>query len=127
MRPPCELVVNRLLPHIRADIVKILTKDYHMKQIEVSKRLGITQASVSQYLSSSRGGDREFHKMFPEMKEHAKEIAKRIAQGDAKDVQVALICSMCSKIREGERFCDFHKGFLDLESCGICFNAPSGR
>jgi predicted transcriptional regulator len=128
MRPPCEIVVNKILPHIRADIVKILTKEYHMKQIEVSKRLGITQASVSQYLSSSRGGDKEFHKLFPEMEEHARTIAKRIATGDSKDAQVALICSMCSKMREEEKFCEYHKGYLDLESCGICFDeASSGQ
>lgn len=127
MRPPCEIVVNKVLPLIRADIVKILTQEYNMKQIEVSKRLGITQASVSQYLSSSRGGDKEFHRLFPEMEEHARAIAKRIAEGDTKDTQVALICSMCSKMREGEKFCDYHKGFLDLESCGICFEGASEK
>jgi predicted transcriptional regulator len=127
MRPPCEIVVNKILPHIRADIVKILTQEYRMKQIEVSKRLGITQASVSQYLSSSRGGDREFHKLFPEMEEHAKAIAKRIASGDPKDAQVALICGMCSKMREEEKFCDYHKGYLDLESCGICYDETSEK
>ena len=121
MRPPCEIVVNKVLPLIRADIVKILTQEYQMKQIEVSKRLGITQASVSQYLSSSRGGDKEFHNLFPEMEEHARAIAKRIATGDPKDAQVALICSMCSKIRGEDKFCEYHKGYLDLESCGICF------
>ena len=120
MRPPCEIVVNKILPHIRADIVKILTREYHMKQIEVSKRLGITQASVSQYLSSSRGSDRDFHNLFPEMEEHARAIAKRIATGDSKDTQVALICSMCSKMRGEDKFCEYHKGYLDLETCGIC-------
>ena len=127
MRPPCEIVVNKILPHIRADIVKILTQEYRMKQIEVSKRLGITQASVSQYLSSSRGGDPEFHNLFPEMEEHAKAIAKRIAEGDAKDAQVALLCGMCTKMREEEKFCNYHKGFLELENCGICFDKASGK
>jgi predicted transcriptional regulator len=125
MRPPCEIVVNKVLPHIRADIVKILINEYDMKQIDVSKRLGITQASVSQYLSSTRGGNKEFHAMFPEIEEYARAIAKKIASGEARDSQVALICGMCSKIREGEKFCDYHKGFLDIESCGICFDDSS--
>ena len=98
-----------------------------MKQIEVSKRLGITQASVSQYLSSSRGGDTEFHNLFPEMEEHARVIAKRIVEGDAKDAQVALLCGMCSKMREEEKFCNYHKGLLELENCGICFVKASGK
>jgi predicted transcriptional regulator len=125
MRPPCEIVVNKVLPHIRADIVKILTQEYNMKQIEVSKRLGITQASVSQYLSSSRGGDKEFHNLFPEMEGHAKNIAEKIANGEGKESQVALLCGMCSKMREEEKFCNYHRGFLELESCGICFDNPS--
>jgi predicted transcriptional regulator len=126
MRPPCEIVVNKVLPLIRADIVKILTQEYHMKQIEVSKRLGITQASVSQYLSSSRGGDKEFHKLFPEMEEHARELANKIATGETMDGQVALLCGMCYKMREGDKFCDYHRGYLDLDSCGICFDDSQG-
>jgi len=122
MRPPCEIVVNKVLPHIRADIVRILIQEYNMKQIEVSKRLGITQASVSQYLSSTRGGNKEFTAIFPEIEEYARGIAKEIAAGGARDTQVALICEMCSKMREGEKFCDYHKGFLELENCGICFD-----
>jgi predicted transcriptional regulator len=125
MRPPCEIVVNKILPHIRADIVKILTQEYNLKQIEVSKRLGITQASVSQYLSSSRGGDKEFHNLFPEMENHAKAMAEQIANGEGKDAQVALLCDMCTKMREEEKFCNYHRSFLDLDSCGICFKEPS--
>jgi predicted transcriptional regulator len=126
MRPPCEIVVNKVLPHIRADIVKILIREYKMRQIEISKRLGITQASVSQYLSSTRGGNKEFHDIFPEMEEYAKEIAKKIASGETRDTQVALVCQMCSKMREEEKFCEYHKGFLELENCGICFSDSSG-
>ena len=125
MKPPCEIVVNKVLPHIRADIVKILIQEYNMKQIEVSKRLGITQASVSQYLSSTRGDNKEFSAIFPELEEYARGIAKEIASGGARDTQVAMICKMCSKMREGEKFCEYHKGFLELESCGICFDDPS--
>jgi predicted transcriptional regulator len=97
-----------------------------MKQIEVSKRLGITQASVSQYLSSSRGGDTEFHRIFPEIEDHARAIAKRIASGEEKDAQVALICLMCSEIRKEDKFCDYHKNLLELDSCGICHYDSSG-
>lgn len=120
MKPPCEIVVSKMLPPIRASIVKILIQDYHMKQIEVSKRLGITQASVSQYLSSSRGSGEEFQNIFPEIVDYAKEIADKIASGEDKEKQVALLCEICMKMREKEKFCNLHKDLLDLESCGIC-------
>jgi predicted transcriptional regulator len=120
MKPPCEIVVNKMLPHIRANIVRTLIQDYNMKQIEVSKRLGITQASVSQYLSSTRGGDNELQNLFPEMEDYAKVIAKRIASGENKEMQLALLCEVCSKIREEKKFCSYHRSLLQFKSCGIC-------
>ncbi|MEE9151512.1 MAG: hypothetical protein V3U20_06745 [Thermoplasmata archaeon] len=127
MKQPCEIVVTKMLPHIRANIVKTLTQEYNMKQIEVSKILGITQASVSQYLSSTRGGDNELQDLFPEMEDYAKGIAKRIAAGGNKEIQLALLCEVCSKIREKEKFCSYHRNFLQLESCGICSKSPSNE
>lgn len=120
MKPPCEIVVIKMLPQIRANIVKILTQEYHMKQIEVSKKLGITQAAVSQYLSSSRGGDNEFLNIFPEMEDYAKDIAASIASGENKEMQLALLCEICSRIRDEEKFCSYHRNLLQLKNCGIC-------
>lgn len=113
-----------MLPHIRADIVRILINNYEMKQIEVSKRMGITQASVSQYLSSLRGGDDAFQKMFPEMKEYTQSIAEKIASGENKEGQIALLCQICEHIREKENFCSYHKQMLQIDKCGICYNGP---
>lgn len=125
MKPPCEIVVNRMLPRIRAEIVRILTQEYDMKQIEVSKRLGITQAAVSQYLSSTRGGDNAFQNIFPEMEEYAQAIAKSIASGEDKDTQLSLLCECCSKIREEEKFCSLHKSIIKLQSCDVCNRSSS--
>jgi predicted transcriptional regulator len=120
MKPPCEIVVNKMLPHIRANIVRTLIQDYNMKQIEVSKRMGITQASVSQYLSSTRGGNNELQDFFPEIEDYAKSIAKKIASGENREIQLALLCEVCSKIREEKKFCSYHKNLLQIESCDIC-------
>ena len=125
MKPPCEIVVSKMLPQIRAGIVKILIQDYHMKQIEVSKILGITQASVSQYLSSNRGGGDEFQNIFPEIMDYAKEIADKIASGKDTETQVALLCEICMKIRVDEKFCNYHKSLLNLKSCGICYGSST--
>ena len=125
MKPPCEIVVTKMLPHIRASIVKILTQEYNMKQIEVAKTLGITQASVSQYLSSTRGEDEEFQKLFPELEDYAKIIAERIASGEQKVNQVGLLCEMCAAIREDGKFCEYHRNLLHVDKCGICFDPSS--
>lgn len=125
MKPPCEIVVNRMLPRIRADIVRILTQEYDMKQIEVSKKLGITQAAVSQYLSETRGGDDGFQNIFPEMEDYAQAIAKSIASGEDKDMQLGLLCEFCSSMREEEKFCSLHKNILELQSCDVCNRSSS--
>ena len=124
MKPPCEIIVNRMLPHIRAEIVRILVNDYSMKQIDVARRLGITQASVSQYISSVRGGDDFLHEMFPEIKEYTQSIAEKIALGENKEGQIALLCQICEHIREKENFCSYHRQMLQIDKCGICYNGP---
>ena len=103
MRPPCETIVTKYLPNIRSIIVKELVNNYGMKQIDVSKILEITQASVSQYMSSSRGEDNELLKNFPELKLYASECAYKIAKGEIKCF-VETLCEICSKIRENPKF-----------------------
>jgi predicted transcriptional regulator len=92
-----------------------------MKQIEVSEKLGITQASVSQYISSTRGDDQELRELFPETHEYAREIARKIIEGEDIDLQLALLCDMCNKIRENSKFCGYHRDFIKLERCNVCY------
>ena len=54
MKPLCE-VTAKVIPALRAMIVKELTDSYGMTQTEVAERLGITQAAISQYLRNIRG------------------------------------------------------------------------
>ena len=116
-----------MLPHIRANVVKILIQDYNMKQIEVSKMLGITQASVSQYLSSTRGGNNELQDLFPKIEDYSKSIAKKIASGENREEQLSLLCEVCSKIREEEKFYIYHKNLLQIESCDICLKPSASK
>jgi predicted transcriptional regulator len=122
LKPPCEIIVNKMLPHIRAEIVRILINDYSMKQIHVAKKLGITQASVSQYISSARGGDNVFRELFPEIEEYTQSVAEKIASGETKEGQIALLCQICEHIREKENFCTYHRQMLQVDSCGMCFD-----
>ena len=54
-RLACESCVRELIPLIRASVAKELIKKHRYKQTEVAKKLGITQASISWYLSGKRG------------------------------------------------------------------------
>ena len=59
MKPPCEVVIHRFVPALRAEIAMDLHKA-GMSQVEIGRRLGTKQPSVSQYLSGLRGADHEF-------------------------------------------------------------------
>ena len=49
-----EIAYGRVIPEIRRAVAREMSLHYHMNQTEIAKRLGITQAAVSKYLSSTR-------------------------------------------------------------------------
>jgi predicted transcriptional regulator len=53
-RSPCEAAVWQILPTIRSEVAKELTRR-GLSQMTISERLGITQPAVSQYVTSKRG------------------------------------------------------------------------
>jgi len=120
MKTPCELVVGRILPVLRASVVRELSGKYRMKQSDIAKKLGITQASVSQYLSSSRGGGPEVLKNFPKIKDYAETISRRIVAGESRNEWHGVLCQACKDIRSDEEFCRMHRVSLNLDECDVC-------
>ena len=55
MKLYCEVVVQDVLPAVRSLITRELIQRYKMNQIEISKKLGITQPAVSLYKKEMRG------------------------------------------------------------------------
>jgi predicted transcriptional regulator len=120
MKTPCELVVGKIMPAMRSSVVKELSNKYHMKQADIARRLGITQASVSQYLSSTRAAGTKMIESFPEIKTYSNEISKRIAAGETRFEWSSVLCKACKEIREKEAFCKLHKVESNLAGCDIC-------
>jgi predicted transcriptional regulator len=120
MKTPCELVVGKILPTLRASVVRELSIRYRMKQSDIAKKLGITQASVSQYLSATRGGSTKMLEDFPQIGKYADEISKRIVAGETKYQWYGVLCKACREIRADERFCKMHRTSAKLSGCDIC-------
>lgn len=120
MKTPCELVVGKIMPSMRAAVVKELSGKYRMKQAEIARKLGITQASVSQYLSSTRAGNTKMVEDFPKIKEYASEIAKRISNGEDRHGWSEVLCEACKDIREDDNFLKMRKRAANLEECDVC-------
>ena len=52
----CEYMAFRYLPAMRAEMVTRLIRERGLSQSDAARRLGISRAAVSQYLSRKRGG-----------------------------------------------------------------------
>jgi predicted transcriptional regulator len=57
---PSEIESKSLIPAVRAILAKDLVKAKGLKEEEVAKLLGITQAAVSNYLRGTRGDSKLF-------------------------------------------------------------------
>jgi predicted transcriptional regulator len=51
----CDTMVRNILPPMRAEMVSRLVQKQGLSQSDAAKRLGVTRAAVSQYMSKKRG------------------------------------------------------------------------
>ena len=124
MNPPCELTVRLLLPALRTLVAKDLAKNYGWTQTKIAKRLGVTQAAVSGYLTQ------DIYMAVPpsftaeEMMGIAKSITAKIAKKKLSHADlVNNICEICLGLRRGGAICHAHKmKFTELEEerCTVC-------
>ncbi|MCD6195722.1 MAG: helix-turn-helix domain-containing protein [Staphylothermus sp.] len=101
--PPCEVIGKKILPLIRSYVARELIEKYKFTQIEVAKKLGITQAAVSQYLHHKRGAKsmKEFKEVIPLIEEYSKKLAEKIVVNNISQREIIMeICKICATIRE---------------------------
>ena len=100
MSTPCEEIARKVLPALRALIARELVRRHGLAQSKVASLLGVTQASVSHYLSFKRGklpGDICDPDMVEAM---AKEIADGIARGSMGPEELPrALCRICLHIK----------------------------
>lgn len=115
----------KLLPAIRARLARELLRAYRMKQTDVAKAMGITQAAVSHYNTQSRGMDHDMLRRFPEIKKFVDDLAERISGGLSMSDQISSINEFCVGLMQTARFCDYHKSLGDIDpDCAACFAEP---
>ena len=125
MLQPSEVTAAKLLPAIRARLAQELLVKFDMKQVQVARALGITQAAVSHYNTKSRGLDMDLVRRFPEIEEFVAGLAAKIHDGLPQTDQVAIINRFVAEIMGTARFCEYHKKVSDIDpNCAICFPSP---
>ena len=122
MQPPCEVVVSQVLPSFRFLVAKELVTKYHYSQVEAAKKVGTTQAAISQYFDSKRG--RRWSKksnLLSAMKPVAASTARQIATQQVSMVDsIQLFCLFCQSMKRGV-VCRIHRDEASLpEGCSVC-------
>jgi predicted transcriptional regulator len=98
MDPQCEIIGKYVLPIFRSMLAKELVQNYKLSQTETAKKLGTTQAAVSQYLSSKRAfkGYEHVKQYLPQIQAMASETARKLANKEIEADEVTLdFCSLC--------------------------------
>ncbi len=107
MRAPCEEIVQQFLPAFRSLVAKELIERHKFSQVEAAKRLGTSQAAISQYLGSKRGF-RESPKLrsASKVKMVASQVAKDLAEDKVTKFDVIMsFCRLCISLRESKDTC----------------------
>lgn len=131
MRPPCEVVVKKILPTVRSILAKELSDRHGLRQTEIAKKLRITQPAVSQYLQF-RGKSTELEETLKEkgIYTQIKELSDEIVDGDSEKSQILeKYCNICQLMGEKKILCDLHVEdipHLSDEGCNLCFSARKG-
>jgi predicted transcriptional regulator len=123
---PYEIVAKSALPAFRAMVSKRLTENHHMTQQEVATRLGVTQASVSNYARKARGMMLDL-----EVDENIRSAADKVADllaAEKPDRREALrlITEVCDYVRFNHILCGLHEelepGFR-ADGCYACLGS----
>jgi predicted transcriptional regulator len=99
MDPQCEVIGKYVLPIFRSMLAKELVHKYHLSQTQAAKKLGTTQAAVSQYLSSKRAykGIAQAEKFLPKIQAMASETAAKLVNKEINSAEVTVnFCQLCS-------------------------------
>ena len=97
MKLRCEEVASKILPAIRAEIAIKLYREHGIKQMEISRILGISQGAVSHYLTSFRGKERDRINNNPEIEKEMNKLVSLLLRGEFDEEIVCRICKMVSR------------------------------
>jgi predicted transcriptional regulator len=91
IQTPCEIITWKLLPVIRRELAKTLIKDHGLTQRKAAERLGLTEATVSRYISGKRA---QVNRLNKRLSKEIKVSATRIIEGDTATV-INETCRLC--------------------------------
>lgn len=123
---PSEIESKLLIPAVRAILSKELTIEKGLKEEEVARMLGITQAAVSNYLRGTRGDNEVISKLMSlsEIMSMIKEISDDLSTNRAYTAKtLSKFIALCNYMRYSLIICDAHHSLernIDEKVCEQC-------
>ena len=123
---PSEIEAKSLIPAVRAILAKKLIKEYSLKEEDIAKVLGITQAAVSNYVRGTRGDIELISKLecVREVNRMIDDIARDLSTNKAYTPStLAKFIGLCNYMRYTLIICDVHHSIesnIDEQICDQC-------
>ncbi len=123
---PSEIESKLLIPAVRAILSKELVIEKGLKEEEVARLLGITQAAVSNYLRGTRGDNELISKLMSlsEVMSMIKEIGDDLSSNRAYTAKtLSKFIALCNYMRYSLIICDAHHSLernIDEKVCEQC-------
>ena len=123
---PSEIEAKSLIPAVRAILAKKLIREYSLKEEDVARVLGITQAAVSNYVRGIRGDVELISKLVSvrEVMRMIDDIARDLSTNKAYTPStLAKFIGLCNYMRYTLIICDVHHSIesnIDEQVCEQC-------
>ncbi len=125
---PAEIESKTLIPALRAILSKKLAEDHKIKEDEISKMLGVTQAAVSNYIRGTRGDPQLIQKLLSE--EQVAKLINELCDSLTTDMaytpsSLSKFIGLCNYIKSSLLICDIHHNLesdIDEKVCKECEN-----
>ena len=125
---PAEIESKTLIPALRAILAKKLAEEHKIREDEISKMLGVTQAAISNYIRGTRGDPKLIQKLVADeqVAQMIKELSERLASDLAyTPSSLAKFISLCNYIKSSLLICEIHHNLesnIDEAICKECEN-----
>tara|TARA_B100000749_G_scaffold80532_1_gene60965 strand:+ start:175 stop:591 length:417 start_codon:yes stop_codon:yes gene_type:complete len=125
---PAEIESKSLIPALRAILAKDLANKYNIREDEISKLLGVTQAAVSNYIRGTRGDPKLIEKLLGDKQVAVmiNDISDSLSSDKAyTPSNLSKFIGLCNYIKSSLLICDIHHNLesnIDDEVCKECEN-----
>ena len=105
---PAEIESKTLIPALRAILAKNLAENHNVREDEISKMLGVTQAAISNYIRGTRGDPELIKKLTAE--KQVSEMINEISSDLASDMayspsSLSKFIGLCNYIKTSLLIC----------------------